>query len=304
MAEITPAETYIGLARLGRTDGWGVVRAVTRIALYIVLFIFLGGVAIGAVSAFAPKWAALASWALAEPLGEQAQILIAFSLVLWAIRDAVVKSQRRPFLSLFGPDLRVDWRRILLGAGIWLVAMLIGLGLQALIGIVLGHALDLPDTWPFSWSMLPVAVFALVAVPLQAGTEELLCRGWLTQMLGQPIRSRLVVVLLVAAVFALLHAVPSLFAIGYYMILSLIFSAITLRDGRLELSIGAHAAQNLFVLLVVSPIVEHTPTLLGSDPGQMPWTELPLALGIGGLAYLLTGWLAPRLSPAAFSPSR
>jgi len=297
MAEISPAETYIGLARLGRTDGWGVVRAFTRIALYIAVFIILGGVAIGAVSAFAPKWAAMFGRAAADPIGQLVLILIAFSLMLWAIRDAVVKSQRRPFLSLFGPDLRLDWRRVLLGAGIWLVSMIFGLGLQALIGVVLGQAIDWPDPWPFDWSLLPVAAVALVVIPLQAGTEELLCRGWLTQMLGQAIRSRVVVVLLVAGVFALLHAVGSLFAILYFMIVSLVFSAITLRDGRLELSIGAHAAQNLFVLLVVSPIAEagHAPTLLGSDPGQMPWTELPLAVGIGGFAYVLCGWLAPRL---------
>jgi uncharacterized protein len=294
---LSPAETYIGLARLGRTDGWGVVRAITRILIYIALFILAGGFAVGAMSAFAPKGAAMFGRAAADPIGQLVLILIAFSLMLWAIRDAVVRSQRRPFLSLLGPDLRLDWRRVLLGCGIWLVSMVVGLGLQALLGLLLGQPVDLPDTWPYDWSLLPVAAVALLVIPLQAGTEELLCRGWLTQMLGQAIRSRLVVVLLVAAFFALLHGVGSLFAIGYFMIVSLVFSAMTLRDGRLELSIGAHAAQNLFVLLVISPLADtgHGPTLLGGDPGQMPWTELPLALGIGGLAYLLTGWLAPKL---------
>ncbi len=153
---------------------------------------------------------------------------------------------------------------------------------------------------------MPVALVALLVIPIQAGTEELLCRGWLTQLLGQAVRNRIVLVLLVAAVFSLLHGLNSAISFAYFMIASLAFSALSLRDGRLELAIGAHAMQNLFVLLVASPLMDesHRPSLLDSHPADMPWLELPLGIAIGVVAYVLAGWLVPRLRPAAASASR
>jgi membrane protease YdiL (CAAX protease family) len=38
----------------------------------------------------------------------------------------------------------------------------------------------------------------------------------------------------------------------YYLMMGAFFALVTLRDGRLELAIGAHAANNLFVALLVN----------------------------------------------------
>ncbi len=296
MTAASPAQTYIDLARLGRRDAWSTTKAILRIVLYPVLFILVTSVILGSVLAFAPAFANRVK-ALYESSGAVAElvlILITFLPVTWAIRDATVKSQRRPFLSLIGPDLRFDWRRFGLGGGVWLVAILaVGLAAPFL-------PLPLPEpggTPSFDWSLLPAALVALVVIPIQAGTEELLCRGWLTQLLGQAIRRRIVVALLVAVFFSLLHGIGSWVSFGYFMIASLAFSAISLRDGRLELAIGAHAMQNLFVLLVASQVADggHKPSLLDAHPADMPWAELPLGIAIAVLGYLILGWLVPRL---------
>jgi membrane protease YdiL (CAAX protease family) len=290
-----PAETYIGLARLGRLDAWSTVKAILRIVLYPVLFILLTSVAISLALAFAPDFAkrVMALYAKGGAVAELLLILITFLPLTWAVRDAVVKSQRRPFLSLIGPDLRFDWRRFALGAAIWLAAILAG----ALLGPLLPMPPEPAGSPSYNWSLLPAALVALLVIPIQAGTEELLCRGWLTQLLGQAVRNRIVVALLVAVFFSLLHGIGSWISFAYFMIASLAFSAISLRDGRLELTIGAHAMQNLFVLLVASPLEDagHRPSLLDAHPAEMPWTELPLGIAIALIAYLLADWLVPRL---------
>ncbi|MEI9988138.1 MAG: hypothetical protein WDN69_36550 [Aliidongia sp.] len=135
----SPAETYIDLARLGRLDAWSVTKAIARILLYPVLFVFLAVLVGSAVPVFLPGWAVGAQhlYEAGGPAAELALVLISFLPVTWAVRDAVVKSQRRPFLSLIGPDLRFDWRRFFLGAGIWLAAILLMGGVQALLAPVL-----------------------------------------------------------------------------------------------------------------------------------------------------------------------
>ena len=292
----SPAWTYIDLARLGRRDRWSTTKAILRIVLYPVGFVLVISIILGLVLAFAPDFAHRAQARFAEggASAELLAILVTFLPVTWAVHDATVKSQRRPFLSLIGPDLCFDWRRFGLGAGVWLAAILaVGLAAPFL-------PLPLPTRGgspSFDWSLLLPALVALIVLPIQAGTEELLCRGWLTQLLGQAIRSRIVVALLVAVFFSLLHGVNGWISFAYYMIASLAFSAISLRDGRLELVIGAHAMQNIFVLLVASQMEEggHKPSLLDAHPAEMPWAELPLGIAIAIVGYVLLGWLTPRL---------
>ena len=292
----SPAWTYIDLARLGRRDRWSTTKAILRIVLYPVGFVLVISIILGLVLASAPDFAHRAQARFAEggASAELLAILVTFLPVTWAVHDATVKSQRRPFLSLIGPDLRFDWRRFGLGAGVWLAAILaVGLAAPFL-------PLPLPTRGgspSFDWSLLLPALVALIVLPIQAGTEELLCRGWLTQLLGQAIRNRIIVALLVAVFFSLLHGVNGWISFVYYMIASLAFSAISLRDGRLELVIGAHAMQNIFVLLVASQMEDggHKPSLLDAHPAEMPWAELPLGIAIAIVGYVLLGWLTPRL---------
>ena len=292
----SPAWTYIDLARLGRRDRWSTTKAILRIVLYPVGFVLVISIILGLVLASAPDFAHRAQARFAEggASAELLAILVTFLPVTWAVHDATVKSQRRPFLSLIGPDLRFDWRRLGLGAGVWLAAIL-AVGLAA---PFLPLPLPTPGGSPsFDWSLLLPALVALIVLPIQAGTEELLCRGWLTQLLGQAIRNRIIVALLVAVFFSLLHGVNGWISFAYYMIASLAFSAISLRDGRLELVIGAHAMQNIFVLLVASQMEDggHKPLLLDAHPAEMPWAELPLGIAIAIVGYVLLGWLVPRL---------
>jgi membrane protease YdiL (CAAX protease family) len=283
---------YIDLARLGRTGFWVGARGFGRILLYLVVY--------GAV--FFTMIVALVWWkptirdvldqlsqGKAGPLVEFGVILSQSVGVLWAVRDATVRTQRRPFLSLVGATGRIEPRPLLAGA-VAMLASLLGASLVvgAVAGLVGGGPDQVPDWHVPDLAWLLAAVLGLIVVPLQAGGEELLFRGWLTQTLGQGIRNRVVLALVVGVLFALAHGV-SPGGLAYFTILSLGLSAVSLRAQRLELAIGAHVAQNLFVLLVVTPFFEGgEPTLLGSEKGAIGLAAAATACLQSGLFY----WLA------------
>ncbi|HLY56927.1 MAG TPA: CPBP family intramembrane glutamic endopeptidase [Stellaceae bacterium] len=291
------AETfaYIDLARRGRTGFWVAVRGIIRMALYLVAMLAIAfGALVLAVRRFpelAPVLTQLPT-GKAGPIAEFALIIPQVIVVLWAVHDATVRTQRRPFLSLISADGRIDPWRVLAGAIAAIVAML-GSGLVIDLG---ARILGFPDdsSQPPSWhtpdaQWLIAAVLGLAIIPLQAGGEELLFRGWLTQTLGQGVRNRVLLALIVGLLFALAHPPYSPAGIGYFASLSLGFSAVSLADGRLELAIGAHTAQNLFVLLVVTPFLEgNSPTLLGSRQAELGVIAAATGIIQSLLLYALT----------------
>jgi membrane protease YdiL (CAAX protease family) len=160
--------------------------------------------------------------------------------------------------------------------------------------LALVHALT---GWPWIFSLpepLGVFILALVLIPLQAASEELLFRGYLTQTLGRILRSRLAIVLTVGAAFGLLHLnAYGPLTVPYFLVLSLIFSLVSLRDDRLELVIGGHAAMNLFAFVVASAMLGPEilgQGMIGSNQAAMPFNAAAVAVLIlnGGLFYGVT----------------
>jgi membrane protease YdiL (CAAX protease family) len=103
--------------------------------------------------------------------------------------------------------------------------------------------------------------------------EELLFRGYLLQALGLRTRRTWLLVGISALVFGAMHMANTEVGAGpaliftYYVGFGAFLALITLRDNRLELAIGAHAANNLFVALVVNAT---TPRCLPAPSGKPP----------------------------------
>jgi len=290
---MTPADrdpyAYIDLARRGRTGLWVGLRGFGRIVLYVLAGMVVGGALVAAIIVWNPDGRAMLdrlSKGEAGPVPEFAAVLLQSVVVFWAVRDATVRTQRRPLMTLIAGTGRFDLRQALVGA-VAMLAALLGAGLLAsAVAGLLGIGTDAPPVWHWPDANWFVAlVLGAVIIPLQAGGEELLFRGWLTQTLGQGIRNRLALTLLVGLLFALAHGVaPG--AIAYFTVLSLSLSAVTLKAARLEPAIGAHVAQNLFVLLVVTPLLDGgEPTLLGSRSGELGAMAVVAALLQAGLFY-------------------
>jgi len=286
---------FIDLARLGRTGFWVTVRSVGRLLLYVLLTIILIVLIIVPVSLFDPTVFDAMNRIQTGDAGlgwELGTIAVTTAPVLWALRDIAVKTLRRPFMSLIAAASHLELRRVLAGLCAWI--------LSALLIIPLGWAVSLlfdPDR-----SQLPIfhapgldvveaIVLGVLIVPFQAGSEELLFRGWLTQTLGQAIRNPILLVVVVALLFALAHGFSAgPLALPYFMLGSVGLSAISLADQRLELSIGVHTAQNLFVLVIQTPMLDpiHRPTLFGATSVQIGLLELSSIALQFGLIYAIT----------------
>ena len=114
-------------------------------------------------------------------------------------------------------------------------------------------------------------LFAVVLTTYQAGFEEIFFRGYLLQGLSLIARNRVVITIVSSVLFVLPHlANPEPFEYGFapyatsLFMFALFMTVIVLVDGGIELAIGYHALNNLWIGLIANTEVTalHTPSLL------------------------------------------
>lgn len=267
---------FIDLAALGRNTWRSYIATTLRIVLLPPAFVMLGILALVAAGG-----SDLMSGGTMPPaviaLAVAAVVVVGLGLA-WG----VARSHRRPVMSLISADLALDWRRLAIGAGV--EAALLALT------IVLGHLIA-GQPWPSGPGLsLPALAVVLLLVPLQAASEEMLFRGYLTQALGRLLRSRITIALVVGVLFGAAHfnAYGAL-TIPYLLLLSLVFSLVSLRDERLELVIGAHAANNWMAFTAFDLFGT------GDHAIRLGWPALALLVVNGALFYGGTRLLVDRL---------
>jgi len=118
-----------------------------------------------------------------------------------------------------------------------------------------------PEDYVFNFKLQPfliLCVIAILLVPLQTSFEEYLFRGYLMQGIGVVTKYKWIPLVITSVVFGLLHiANPEVDKLGpiimvYYIGTGLFLGIMTLMDEGLELSLGFHAANNLFTALLVT----------------------------------------------------
>jgi membrane protease YdiL (CAAX protease family) len=239
--------SYLSTAREGRHEAW---RYVATLALVIWLFIsvsfFFSIIAViltGStdLNAF-PPLLLLVIALLPFPLGGLLGLIIGLRLF-----------HHRPLLALINPAGRVRWAYFWRSFDLWLI-------LCGLSDVILWLINPSNYTWAADWPrFLPYAAAAILLIPLQTSTEELIFRGYLTQWIG---RSRLGywgTLILPNLVFAALHGLnPEVQTYGAWLTMPLYFgigvvlSWATLHSGGLEYALGMHAANNLYAALLVT----------------------------------------------------
>jgi membrane protease YdiL (CAAX protease family) len=131
------------------------------------------------------------------------------------------------------------------------------------------EALLYPGRYVWSLDMqrfLPFVLLALILVPVQTSAEELFFRGYILQGVGLRMRNIWVLSAISGLLFGLPHLLnpeasvnyPLLFL--YYFTFGFSLAYVTLRDGRLELALGAHAANNLFSVIFANYTLTVLPT--------------------------------------------
>lgn len=291
---------FLELHRLG-VGGWQPVAAgILRLVVYFYGGMYLLTYAIAVLTVLiAPQLQGTVSHRDALVglgwLGKPAYLLSLSLLGALAVWHTLHYSDRRPFLSVIAPDLRFDWRRMARGCGLYMLSLL------AFVVVLLPFDDALPIFTP-SWRFLIFLPVALVLVPLQSAAEEIVFRGYLAQVFRKLTPNPLIVSMFVAILFAALHgSIAGPLSFPFYVVMSLVFSYVTLRDQRLELAMGAHTGNNLVHLLLFqradSPV--STPALFLCEGGDLGLTEILAMAGIGALfAYLALG---PRRTAAAAS---
>ena len=114
-------------------------------------------------------------------------------------------------------------------------------------------------------------LFAVILTTYQAGFEEIFFRGYLLQGLSLIARNRVVITIVSSVLFVLPHlANPEPFEYGFapyatsLFMFALFMTVIVLVDGGIELAIGYHALNNLWIGLIANTEVTalQTPSLL------------------------------------------
>lgn len=199
---------------------------------------------------------------------------------------------QRKILTLISADAAFNQQRFLSGFFIWLLLACVQTSFEY--GFTPHHF-----AWNFDpgqWlSFLPVA---LILTPIQTSAEEFLFRSYFMQALGLFIRQPLFLAIAVSLPFALVHfSNPEMergaLWIGLtYFALAMFLALITLKDDRLELALGVHAANNLFIVLLVNTqdsALRSPALILQTVPTDPRITLLALLLMMGAFYLIVFG---------------
>jgi membrane protease YdiL (CAAX protease family) len=289
-AESNFSRAFIDLAKMGRTD-W------RSGALAILLVIFLG-IPVNLTAAFLQIFFAHRLVHIPDAVKTTAFHVTVAIAFIFGLRLICRKILRRPFRSLISIDMTFDIRRCLLGAALCLPANAVSLvAFSLFFSIQVGAPLFRHFEWPHN-DQIVASMGMLIVIPLLAFVEELFFRAWLTQTLGQYIRSTITVVALVAVVFAAFHTQYDLSGKMQVMVDSIGLSALSLRDRRLELAIGAHSMMNVCAMLQALffsgalPHVQSPVTTLDLWSIVILRGVIPYAL-MYGLVQKTRAWFAP-----------
>jgi hypothetical protein len=197
--------------------------------------------------------------------------ILSFFTMVWIMKPL----HNRSFGSVVNGGRRVRWGRMLFSAFVWIA--------MAAIWLLYSVRTD-PGNFTLnntSGSLLILAVLSVFLIPFQAAFEEVLFRGYLMQGFALLARNRWVPIAVTSLLFGLMHALnPEVKEYGFltmipqYMFFGLVFAVLTMLDDGIEIAIGAHAANNVFlsVLLTHKDSALQTPALY-EQMEIYPWND-------------------------------
>jgi uncharacterized protein len=248
-------------------------------------------------------------------------LLAASGATVFVIWLTIKWVHKRAFLSVITNRAKFSWSRVWTGFWTYTAATLAIL----LIGILIGTALGQSNT--IIWSNVNwgnFLLFLVLAIPLlflQVASEEILFRGYIFQSVYKSVnvlqhnfspekKPALTISLIVSGIvsvllFGLAHFQNGPFQAGIwvasgYFLTAILFQWITYKDQRLELSIGAHWANNLLAFAFIGSTLDGGTTSLFTDTAtavatNTPWTVVGILIPFG-LFYWLVFTVLPKLT--------
>ncbi|MFH4966351.1 CPBP family intramembrane glutamic endopeptidase [Gaetbulibacter sp. M235] len=239
---------------------------------------------------------------LLEPNLNLFLMLLSFAVGLVGIILVAKYLHKETFAQLTTSRKKIDWKRF------WFIFILWGI---VSTGFVLIDYYFSPEDYVVNFKPIPfiiLCVIAILLVPFQTSFEEYLFRGYLMQGIGVILKNKWAPLLITSFAFGLLHiSNPEVDKLGnviliYYIGTGLFLGIMTLMDEGMELSLGFHAANNLFTALLVTAdwTAFQTHSILKdmSDPTEAGFVDIfmpvfivfPIILLILSKKYRWTNW--------------
>jgi uncharacterized protein len=181
------------------------------------------------------------------------------------------------------------WNRLLISALVWTIF--------AAVYLFVSIKLD-PSNYSLintSSTLIPLIIISVLLLPFQAAWEEIIFRGYLMQGFSVLLKNRWSPVIMTSLLFAVMHIInPEIKEFGFwnimpqYLLFGLIFGIMTIFDDGIEAAIGAHAANNAFlsVMLTTKGSVLQTPAVY-EQHNYHPLTEFLTMLLMGILILIV-----------------
>jgi|WetSurMetagenome_2_1015567.scaffolds.fasta_scaffold03949_5 uncharacterized protein len=194
----------------------------------------------------------------------------------------------RSFRMIINGTGKIRWNRYFISGAVWLA-------LSAAY-LLIYHMAD-PSNFRLSntsGTLLILIAVTVIFIPFQAAFEETLFRGYLLQGFAVLARNRWVPLIMTSVLFGLMHAFnPEVKEFGFtdmmaqYVLFGLIFGVITLFDDGIEAAAGAHAANNIFLCIMVThrSSALQTPAVY-EQISVSPWMEFT-ALLVSGIIFIV-----------------
>ena len=229
-------------------------------------------------------------------------MLLSFVIGLFGLFIVVKILHKQTILKLTTSRKKIDWKRV------WFAFIFWGIISS---GMVLGDYYFNPESYVNNFNLQPfliLCVIAILLVPLQTSFEEYLFRGYLMQGIGILAKNKWLPLIITSSIFGLMHiANPEIEKLGYIIMVYYIGTGFflgitTLMDEGLELSLGFHAANNLFIILLVTAdwtaFQTHSILKDNSDPSDIGFMEIffpvfvlfPILLLVFSKKYNWTNW--------------
>lgn len=182
-----------------------------------------------------------------------ALLLFSFVVGLAAIIPFFKIFNKRTVKEVINGTNKIRWSHFFWGAGAWTILMAV---------LLLIDYQTNPDNFTINFNpaaFIILVFISLILIPLQTSFEEITFRGYLAQGIAGATGSRIWSILIPAVIFGLMHSLnPEVAAHGFfavmplYIFLGLFFGLLATLDDGIELPMGVHAANNIFLCLFVT----------------------------------------------------
>jgi len=223
-------------------------------------------------------------------------MLIPFLVGIAAYVLLINPLHERKFMTTITGSKRIRWNRIFISGAVWMALMVAYLFIYKVID---------PENFRInnnSSSLLVLVLISFLLIPFQAAFEEIIFRGYLMQGFTLLFAKRLFPLMATSVFFALMHSLnPEVKEYGFmtvmpqYLVFGLVFGIATILDDGIETALGAHAANNIFLCIMVTEKSSALQTVaLYEQINYYPWTEFA-GLVAAGLIFIIVmkkifGW--------------